>query len=427
MKYAQPYGISDPNAPYINGNPSTGTMGSIPPAASIEYPQREIVNMIADSGFSPADNDLHQLARAIQSGRVTAGQDAGTVNQLNVTLSPAPADYYLGFSLRVLILFTNTGPAVLNVNGLGAKPITRTNGGPMVQGDLFKGEVATFVYDGVNFQKMGLGTQPGDVTLTSARDLYVNASIGNDGFDGLTPSTAFKTIDRAMLYIMHTNLNGFTLTVHVADGAYGPCTMQRPLYASGNGYGSITIIGNVGSPQNVLVQSSTSAPAIGCNLDVGSYIVRGFQIQSAGGHGIACLGSASQLQIGAIIFGGCGGSHIHSQGGIAGYLGPGGGFADQIFIAQGAACHVSCDDVGRFNTQGPPLVFTGGASFSNSFVVLGNLSRAAVYYQSITNYGYAGGRKYLVAGNSFLNVSGQGVNYLPGTAAGALVAGGEIA
>ena len=53
MKYNQPYGVSDPNAPYINGNPTTGTMGSIPPAASIEYPQREIVNVISNGGLTP--------------------------------------------------------------------------------------------------------------------------------------------------------------------------------------------------------------------------------------------------------------------------------------------------------------------------------------------------------------------------------------
>ena len=63
MKYKQPYGVSDPNAAYINGNPSTGTMGSIPPAASIENPQREIVNFINDSGLTPTDADLHQLWR----------------------------------------------------------------------------------------------------------------------------------------------------------------------------------------------------------------------------------------------------------------------------------------------------------------------------------------------------------------------------
>ena len=48
MQYNQPYGVSDPNAPYINGNPTTGTMGSIPPAASIEFPQREIVDVISE-------------------------------------------------------------------------------------------------------------------------------------------------------------------------------------------------------------------------------------------------------------------------------------------------------------------------------------------------------------------------------------------
>ena len=68
MKYEAPYGVSDPNSSYINGNPATGTMGSIPPAASIENPQREIVNLITDAGGTPTDADLHQLARGVQSG-----------------------------------------------------------------------------------------------------------------------------------------------------------------------------------------------------------------------------------------------------------------------------------------------------------------------------------------------------------------------
>ena len=32
MQYNQPYGVTDTNAPYINGNPTTGTMGSSRPA-----------------------------------------------------------------------------------------------------------------------------------------------------------------------------------------------------------------------------------------------------------------------------------------------------------------------------------------------------------------------------------------------------------
>ena len=82
MKYQQPYGVSDPNAGYINGNPSTGTMGSIPPAASIEYPQREIVNLISDAGaVVPADTDLHgNWQRVSKAVAINFGVDIGIAN-----------------------------------------------------------------------------------------------------------------------------------------------------------------------------------------------------------------------------------------------------------------------------------------------------------------------------------------------------------
>ena len=47
MQYNGPFDQpTNPNASYVNGNPATGTQGSIPPAASIEFDQREIVNVI---------------------------------------------------------------------------------------------------------------------------------------------------------------------------------------------------------------------------------------------------------------------------------------------------------------------------------------------------------------------------------------------
>lgn len=78
MKYSQPWGIVDPNAAYFNGNPTTGTQGSIPPAASIEHDQREIVEVIKwayEHGYrdstgtlcaAPTDLDLTQLRKALQ-------------------------------------------------------------------------------------------------------------------------------------------------------------------------------------------------------------------------------------------------------------------------------------------------------------------------------------------------------------------------
>ena len=67
MKYQPPYGITDPNAGYINGNPAAGIEGSIPPAAAFEFPMREIVSAIQYSNFTPSDGDLQQLLKAIRS------------------------------------------------------------------------------------------------------------------------------------------------------------------------------------------------------------------------------------------------------------------------------------------------------------------------------------------------------------------------
>ena len=88
MKYEQPYGVSDPNASYINGNPSTGTMGSIPPAGSIEYPQREIVNLIIDAKFTPTDADLRQLGKAVQSGQLNYAPNTGVPGAAIAAISP---------------------------------------------------------------------------------------------------------------------------------------------------------------------------------------------------------------------------------------------------------------------------------------------------------------------------------------------------
>jgi hypothetical protein len=68
MKYTQPHDKpGDPNAPYVNGNPATGTPGSIPPAAAFEEHQRELVHLIEYSGQTPSPADLQQVRKAIQS------------------------------------------------------------------------------------------------------------------------------------------------------------------------------------------------------------------------------------------------------------------------------------------------------------------------------------------------------------------------
>lgn len=81
MKYNQPYGVADEvslfDHPYVNGDPSIGRQGSIPPAESIEYDQREIVKVIqwaSDNKYvdmngapcvAPTNSLLDQLLKAL--------------------------------------------------------------------------------------------------------------------------------------------------------------------------------------------------------------------------------------------------------------------------------------------------------------------------------------------------------------------------
>src|SRR5262245_19943830 len=106
MKYDQPYGLPNEvvygDTPYVNGNPSTGTQGSIPPAAAVEYPQREIVNTIMDCGLTATNSNLHQLGEAVQTGKLFYGGVAGgSSTAMTCTLVPAPTAWHTGMVIVV--------------------------------------------------------------------------------------------------------------------------------------------------------------------------------------------------------------------------------------------------------------------------------------------------------------------------------------
>jgi hypothetical protein len=152
MKYVQPYGLSDTNAPYINGNPAAGIEGSIPPAEAFEHPMREIVGMIQNSGLIPTAADLLQLLKAIRRQYVNFAIDTGAVNAMAVTLVPALDAYSAGFPLRVLVAVTNTGATTVTVGGLGARALKRPDGSDLHAGDIVAGMVANLVDTGSVFQ-----------------------------------------------------------------------------------------------------------------------------------------------------------------------------------------------------------------------------------------------------------------------------------
>ena len=169
MKYQAPYGVLDPNAGYVNGDPSIGRAGSIPPAAAFEEPMREIVQCITGTGLTPSDADLTQLWKAMQIAPWIQEYcvDTGSANVYSASLTPAPTQMYVGMQVAVKIANDCTGPCTLNINGLGAHAIKRATGANPNAGDLKANQVACFVYDGANWQIINFLGFTSDTTVNN--------------------------------------------------------------------------------------------------------------------------------------------------------------------------------------------------------------------------------------------------------------------
>ena len=95
----------------------------------------------------------------------------GIADAQTITLSPIPAAYVTGMSVRWLPTAANaTTTPTLNINGLGPKTITKNGTSPVAASDLTTTAVATAIYDGTNFQLQNpqTSTTGGSVTNVGA-------------------------------------------------------------------------------------------------------------------------------------------------------------------------------------------------------------------------------------------------------------------
>jgi hypothetical protein len=231
MQYNAPYGVSDPNAPYVNGNPTIGLQGSIPPAAAFEYPQREIINLISGNKFTPSNSDLNQMLEATRSQSSNFLIDTGTVNTLSVACNPPLATYTPGLPLRIRVYATNTGDSTLDA-GCGRVSVRRPDGSACQAGDLPAGGVMEVVYDGAHFQLINFlgGQAAGDIinnynNIPYTVDVSTTPNIITANFS--PPVTALVAGTIFMVKIANTctadtviNVNAFTGQPIRANGAH---------------------------------------------------------------------------------------------------------------------------------------------------------------------------------------------------------------
>lgn len=131
---------------------------------------------------------------------------SGVVNYMTVTgtntiigsYTQPLTTYSPGLTLTFVAAATNSGPATLNINNLGAKALTKDGATALAAADIKIGDVTLVVYDGTRFQLINpilvapgtsgnVLTSNGTSWTSSATSTVASFSAGTTGF---TPSTA---------------------------------------------------------------------------------------------------------------------------------------------------------------------------------------------------------------------------------------------
>ena len=157
--------------------------GQSTPTANIGMGGFKITNLAAGTVASDAAR-LDQ----VQGGAATFITVAGT-DTLTGTTTPALAAYATGNQFSFLVANTNTGAVTLNVDGIGAKAITRTGTTALVAGDMVAGQVVEIIYDGTRFQL---------VNGNSFTNLKVSGTLGVTGVATFTAQPIVSSLTASL-------------------------------------------------------------------------------------------------------------------------------------------------------------------------------------------------------------------------------------
>jgi len=120
--------------------------GQTTPTADITMGAFKIVSLAAGTVASDAAR-LDQ----VQGGTSTYITVTGT-DTITGTVLPALAAYAAGNQFSFVVANTNTAAVTINIDGMGAKAITRTGSTALVAGDMVAGQAVEIIYDGTRFQ-----------------------------------------------------------------------------------------------------------------------------------------------------------------------------------------------------------------------------------------------------------------------------------
>ena len=186
----------------LTADPATGLStcitkdGQTTPTANIPMGTFKFTNL----GVGSAATDSATLGQ-VQASTTKLVTVTGT-DTITGTMTPALTAYATGQMFYFVAGATNTNAVTLNIDGLGAKSVTRHGSTALVAGDILSGEVCVVVYDGTRFQLLNpasytnlsyTGTLTGGTGIVNlgSGQFYKNAS-GNVGIGTASPTARLQ-------------------------------------------------------------------------------------------------------------------------------------------------------------------------------------------------------------------------------------------
>jgi hypothetical protein len=250
--------------------------------------------------------------------------------------------------------------------------------------------------------------------LQATKNYYVRTD-GNDANDGSanTAASAFLTIQKAIDSYQLLDCAGSDVNINVADGTYtGANTITSRV-----GGGGLNIIGNTGTPENVIINTtSANCFRIEGHPVNSSVVISGFKLITNTSGNCIYARSGSNVSIGNLEFSACAGNHIYIE-----YGARVGVFANYT-ISGNALKHIYASRSANFiQTSARTVTVSGTPAFSTAFASADALSN--LLWFNATFSGSATGARYLSETNSVINTNGGGANYFPGNAGGTATTG----
>ena len=420
MDYNAPSGSADPNAGYVGATPTT--QGSRIPPKAAEYPQREIVAAVKAAGIPPSNSDTTQLSQALARG-VWLGAIGQIANANDLTAAipgalPWPV-ILTGMEFQGTIAAPNTGSMTLNLSGsvapLGKLALITRGGGALQANDVPAGIPFRFRYDGTQFRLSGaVPSETAQAIAASTRivlranlNVYVNIATGSDTNNGLTPTTAFATIQGAVNALIPAyDTAGYAITVNVAPGNYASVVIDQAAALK------LNFLGNTGNSSLVTVTSpNTQTPCFAVKR--GSRInVQGFTLAGVG-NGLDA-NNLGQIEYGYITFANQGYNCSAFYLSQLTQLGP-------VTIGNSCQAHVYSGNQSSINIAFATVSFppTGTVTFGTAFAIANNGTILANGL-TLAYTGNSAGPRYQASFGGRIFVAGAGPNVLPGNSAGSV-------